>query len=89
MNKRNVKSRNKEKLNSISKTEEDTVSAIPVENSSSYFSEDDSNACHESNGGASTLDTKAAVAVGTNDKTRANRGSATDPQSLYARVCFL
>lgn len=85
-NKRNVKSRKKQKLNLISKNEEEN-SAIPGENSCSYCSEDDSNAFHELNGGVtSSSDSKGVVVVNTSGKTRANRGSATDPQSLYARV---
>lgn len=46
-----------------------------VQSSSSCSSEDDSNASQESNGRE----------IGT-EKTRAGRGAATDPQSIYARV---
>lgn len=44
--------------------------------SSSNISEDD-NASQENSGGTT---------LNSNGKTRASRGSATDPQSLYARV---
>lgn len=47
------------------------------QSSSSFCSEDDSNASYEANG------------VNSSGKTRASRGSATDPQSLYARVNYL
>ncbi|KAG6705433.1 hypothetical protein I3842_07G178600 [Carya illinoinensis] len=48
-----------------------------------YCSEDD-NASQEINGGA-TSESKAAASIGLSGKSRASRGSATDPQSLYAR----
>ena len=63
-----------------------------LQSSSSYLSEDDSNVFHESNAGvlpipASCSDSKGAItAFNLNGKTRASRGSATDHQSLYARV---
>lgn len=56
------------------------------QNSSSCCSEDDSNASHEMNGVTSCSSSKGSGALNLNGKTRANRGSATDPQSLYARV---
>ncbi|PSS02641.1 Transcription factor bHLH84 like [Actinidia chinensis var. chinensis] len=46
-------------------------------NSSSSCSEDDSNGSQEQNGGV--------ICSSTSSKGRASRGSATDPQSLYAR----
>ncbi|KAI3688930.1 hypothetical protein L2E82_46876 [Cichorium intybus] len=46
-----------------------------IASSSSCSSEDDLNPCQDSSGGA----------VNSNWKTRAGRGAATDPQSLYAR----
>lgn len=45
----------------------------------SCSSEDDSNASRELNEDSSSS---------AKGKTRAGRGSATDPQSLYARVCI-
>ncbi|GMH03101.1 hypothetical protein Nepgr_004940 [Nepenthes gracilis] len=56
------------------------------QSSSSCSSEDDSNASQELNGGTtSNLSSKGITALRLNGRTRANRGSATDPQSLYAR----
>ncbi|GLT58848.1 hypothetical protein SLA2020_317090 [Shorea laevis] len=52
--------------------------------SSSRYSSEDENASPETIGGA-VSDPKSFPALNTNGKTRANRGSATDPQSLYAR----
>lgn len=51
-----------------------------------HSSEDDS-VCQDINnsGGGATSDTKASQALNLNGKARASRGSATDPQSLYAR----
>lgn len=48
------------------------------QSSSCCSSEDDSNASQELNGGAISSKSKG--------KSRASRGAATDPQSLYARV---
>ncbi|KAI3448180.1 hypothetical protein Pfo_004845 [Paulownia fortunei] len=55
------------------------------QSSSGCCSEDDSNASHELNGLASSSSSKRSGALNSNGKTRASRGSATDPQSLYAR----
>lgn len=52
--------------------------------SSSCCSEDESNGVGET----SSLNSKGKKALNLNGKTRATRGSATDPQSLYARVCM-
>lgn len=54
--------------------------------SSSYSSEDDSSASQDMNGGGGSSGSKSSAAATTNGKARAGRGSATDPQSLYARV---
>ncbi|CAI9115950.1 OLC1v1016968C1 [Oldenlandia corymbosa var. corymbosa] len=54
------------------------------QSSCSYSSEDDSNASQESNGGGEGSENKE-PALNLNGKARASRGSATDPQSLYAR----
>lgn len=57
--------------------------------SSSYCSEDDSNASQELNAETS-LETKAiASSYDKNGKKKGRRGSAIDPQSLYARVLYL
>ncbi|KAK4390434.1 Transcription factor [Sesamum angolense] len=54
------------------------------QSSSSCSSEDDSNASQELNGG-SPSESKVTASLNSNGKARATRGSATDPQSLYAR----
>jgi hypothetical protein len=41
---------------------------------------------YEENSGGTTSASKSTMSLNSNGKTRANRGSATDPQSLYARV---
>ncbi|KAF8013720.1 hypothetical protein BT93_I1553 [Corymbia citriodora subsp. variegata] len=54
--------------------------------SSTSFSEDDCSSSPELNRGAtSSLSPKETASLSPNGKTRASRGSATDPQSLYAR----
>ncbi|XP_044511424.1 transcription factor RSL2-like [Mangifera indica] len=53
------------------------------QSSTSYSSEDD-NGSQETNGGA-TSESKASLSLNLNGKARASRGTATDPQSLYAR----
>ncbi|KAK6916337.1 Myc-type, basic helix-loop-helix (bHLH) domain [Dillenia turbinata] len=73
--KKHVKPKIKPKVASTSNIEE---------NKSSYCSEDDSLASQYVNGGA-TSSSKAAAALNLKGKTRASRGSATDPQSVYAR----
>ncbi|OMO63354.1 hypothetical protein COLO4_32525 [Corchorus olitorius] len=52
--------------------------------SASCSSEDESNASQDLNGGVSSS-SKGQSALNSNGKTRASRGAATDPQSLYAR----
>ncbi|GAB2292128.1 hypothetical protein Dimus_026380 [Dionaea muscipula] len=76
----------KKKQNLASNNEEDHNGVHNGHSSSCYCSEDDSNASQEPNGGdISSLSSKGTTALKLNGKTRANRGSATDPQSLYAR----
>ncbi|XP_058068735.1 transcription factor bHLH84-like [Magnolia sinica] len=65
--------------------EEDPSAALNAQSSSSCSSEDDSNASQELNGGGSSSNSKGSAALNLNGKTRAGRGAATDPQSLYAR----
>lgn len=74
-NKRNMKSKKKQKLASTSNIEEENNAGPNGQSSSSCCSGDESNASQELSG-----------AVTSSGKTRARRGSATDPQSLYARV---
>ncbi|XP_020091829.1 transcription factor bHLH84-like isoform X2 [Ananas comosus] len=60
--------------------------ALHGQSCSSYGSDNDSNASQEMNGGGSTSScSKGSSVLNLSGKTRANRGSATDPQSLYAR----
>ncbi|KAG8364196.1 hypothetical protein BUALT_Bualt19G0103200 [Buddleja alternifolia] len=59
--------------------------AVRGQNSSGCCSEDDSNGSHEVNGVTSSSSSKGSGALNLSGRTRASRGSATDPQSLYAR----
>ncbi|XP_031260247.1 transcription factor bHLH84-like [Pistacia vera] len=66
--------------------EDNSKGGLNRQTSSSCCSDDDSNASQELNGGeTSSLSSKEKAALNLNGKTRASRGSATDPQSLYAR----
>ncbi|KAF2294464.1 hypothetical protein GH714_011637 [Hevea brasiliensis] len=86
-NKRNVRSKKSQKLVSSSNSDEESNAGLNGPASSSCCSEDDSNSSHTHNGGASSsLSSKGTSALNLNGKTRASRGAATDPQSLYARV---
>ncbi|XP_022854491.1 transcription factor bHLH85-like [Olea europaea var. sylvestris] len=71
----------KKRVSNLDNDEDNNNNAVlHRQSSSSCFSEDESNASHELNGGlASSSNSKGS------GKTRASRGSATDPQSLYAR----
>ncbi|KAF2294461.1 hypothetical protein GH714_011615 [Hevea brasiliensis] len=85
-NKRNVRSKKSQKLVSSSNSDEESNAGLNGPASSSCCSEDDSNSSHTHNGGASSsLSSKGTSALNLNGKTRASRGAATDPQSLYAR----
>lgn len=65
----------------------DAATATGGQASCSYSSEDDSHASQEQNGGGCTSSSSMGTAsLNPSGKTRAGRGSATDPQSLYARV---
>lgn len=73
------------KKNNLNGSEESTIGSDGQ--SSSTSSSDDDNVCRDTNEvGLATSDPKASQAVDLNGKKRASRGSATDPQSLYARV---
>ncbi|KAA8528464.1 hypothetical protein F0562_035819 [Nyssa sinensis] len=81
-----TKCKKNQKLTVNCDDEEETNNVGPNGQSSScYSSEDDSNASQELNGGANS-DSKGSAPLNSKGKTRASRGSATDPQSLYARV---
>ncbi|XP_050209782.1 transcription factor bHLH84-like [Mercurialis annua] len=84
-NKRNVRPRKNQKLvSSSSNIDEETNGGHNGPASSSCCSEDDSNASQEL-GASSSLSSKGTLALNSNGKTRASRGAATDPQSIYAR----
>ena len=86
-NKRNVRSKN-QKNESKSKNDEERSGGVNALASSSCCSEDESNVSHDLNEAmsSSSLSPKGVPAPKLNAKTRASRGAATDPQSLYARV---
>ncbi|KAK8969530.1 Transcription factor bHLH84 [Platanthera guangdongensis] len=67
--------------------EVENVTAPVVQSSSCYSSEDETNFSEQFNGGGGSMSTspKGSASLNLNGKTRAGRGSATDPQSLYAR----
>ncbi|KAL6013112.1 hypothetical protein ACLOJK_003604 [Asimina triloba] len=71
---------------SVANDQEESVAALNGQNSSSYSSEeDDSNASRELNGAPSSS-SKDSSTLNQSGKSRASRRTATDPQSLYARV---
>ncbi|KAF8410210.1 hypothetical protein HHK36_002732 [Tetracentron sinense] len=82
--KKNVQSKKNQKLAPGSIDEEENNGGQNRLSSNSDCSEDDSNASLELNTGV-TSSSKGSAALNLNEKTRASRGSATDPQSLYAR----
>ncbi|XP_043709068.1 transcription factor bHLH84-like [Telopea speciosissima] len=83
--KKNVQSKKTQKLNLNSNDDEENA-GTNGQSSCSDCSEDDSNASQELNGGGATSSSKGPEALNLlKGKTRASRGSATDPQSLYAR----
>ncbi|TYK29473.1 transcription factor bHLH84-like [Cucumis melo var. makuwa] len=76
--KRSGRARKTSKIASGSCNEEDQIVSPNGQCTSSFSSEDDCNEAQEINGGITSSSTS-------NGKPRASRGSATDPQSLYAR----
>lgn len=82
--KRVVNSKKKQKLTGSCEEEHDGM--LNRQSSSCYNSEDDLTTLQElEDGDVSSLTSKGTPAPNPNGKTRASRGSATDPQSLYAR----
>ncbi|XP_077233630.1 uncharacterized protein LOC143875934 [Tasmannia lanceolata] len=81
-NAKNAQSKKNQKMVRLEE-EEESNAGLNVHSSSSY-SDDDLNASQELNGGVSSS-SKGSSALNLNGKERAGRGSATDPQSLYAR----
>ncbi|RVW72423.1 hypothetical protein VitviT2T_003645 [Vitis vinifera] len=80
-NKRNVKKKSQKSVSSNNE-EDNNGGVVNGQSSSSCSSEDESIASQELNGSSSP---KGSAALNSKDKARASRGSATDPQSLYAR----
>lgn len=86
-NKRNVKAKKKQRHTKTSCINKEQNGVLQKQSSSSCSSENDSTASHELNGVASnSSESKEARTINSNGQPRAVRGSATDPQSLYARV---
>lgn len=83
--KRNVKSKKSVNLDLPGQDEEDGDAQGNNQSSSTCCSEEESSTSHEQNVAAANASSKEPVAVNLSSKTRASRGSATDPQSLYAR----
>ncbi|KAJ6310413.1 hypothetical protein OIU76_015189 [Salix suchowensis] len=85
-NKKNSRSKKSQKVASTSNNDEESNAGLNGPASSGCCSEDESNASHELNRGASSsLSSKGTATLNSSGKTRASRGAATDPQSLYAR----
>ena len=80
-----MKKKKKKKENQKSDEEDNNGDGINGQQSSSSYcsEEDESIASQEMNGSSSP---KGSATLTLNGKARAGRGSATDPQSLYARV---
>ena len=79
---KNARSKKNQKVARNGNEAEETYAGSDGQSSSSNISEDD-NASQENSGGATSFSQSA---LDSNGKTRASRGAATDPQSLYARV---
>jgi hypothetical protein len=86
--KKNVQSKKNQKPSPNGNHEEESINVGPDGQSSTSYSSEEDNASQETNGGE-TSDPQLPSALNLNGKTRASRGSATDPQSLYARVTKL
>ncbi|KAK6945994.1 Myc-type, basic helix-loop-helix (bHLH) domain [Dillenia turbinata] len=82
--KKHVKPKINPKVASTSSTEENKKPVLHRQHSSSYCIEDNSVVSQDVNGGV-TSSSKAAAALNLNGRRRASKGSATDPQSVYAR----
>ncbi|KAK7283257.1 hypothetical protein RIF29_12662 [Crotalaria pallida] len=78
-----ARSKKNQKVEKNGKEAEETNAGSDGHSCSNFTSEDD-NANHENSGGVASP-SKSSSALNSNGKTRASRGSATDPQSLYAR----
>ncbi|XP_019435976.1 PREDICTED: transcription factor bHLH85-like [Lupinus angustifolius] len=80
---KNERSRKNQKVEKKNKVVEEINAGADGQSCSSYTSEND-NAYQENNEGITSV-SKSHASLNSNGKTRASRGSATDPQSLYAR----
>lgn len=83
-NARNIQSKKNQKTVKGA-DEEESSAALNGQSSSSCSTEDDSNTASQEMNGASSS-SKGPAALNLNGKRKASRGTATDPQSLYARV---
>ncbi|XP_078179805.1 uncharacterized protein LOC144573898 [Carex rostrata] len=80
------KTSSKKGQKSASREEEENKGALNKQSSSCYSSDNESNGSQENNAsGVTSSRSKGSSALNSNGKSRAGRGSATDPQSLYAR----
>ncbi|CAN6450272.1 unnamed protein product [Victoria cruziana] len=77
---RGAKSPQVKKAHKVKNDGEEDNAALSMQSPSSNISEDDSIVSQEQNGATSS-----SAAINLSGKSRAGRGSATDPQSLYAR----
>ncbi|KAK9988630.1 hypothetical protein SO802_028869 [Lithocarpus litseifolius] len=83
-NKRNVPSKKNQKLSSTINKEDGNL-GLGGKRSNRCSLEDDCNASQELNGAVSSLSSNELAPLSLNGKRKASRGSATDPQCLYAR----
>ncbi|XP_035539974.1 transcription factor RSL2-like [Juglans regia] len=84
-NKRIAQSKKSHMLSLTSNREKGGCLCLDGQSSSSCSSEDDSNTSQELNGVTPSLSSKELPALNKKGKARATRGSASDPQSVYAR----
>ncbi|GMI91092.1 hypothetical protein HRI_002778500 [Hibiscus trionum] len=81
---KNVQS-NKNRKNDLHGSEESNIGSDGQSSSTSSSDDDNVSQDNPNEGVLATSESKAAQALNLNGKKRASRGSATDPQSLYAR----
>nr|ADD09579.1 unknown [Trifolium repens] len=79
----NAESKKSKKVDRNGNKAEETNASVDGHSSSGYTSEEHN--MYEENSGGTTSASKSTMSLNSNGKARANRGSATDPQSLYAR----
>ncbi|MCL7048159.1 hypothetical protein MKW94_021636 [Papaver nudicaule] len=84
-NKKNAHAKKNQQKGSKVEEEEETDAGLNRQSSSSSGSDDESNVPQEPDGSSVSKTSKKSGALNMSGKTRASRGSATDPQSLYAR----